>query len=309
MEIELDVKDVKNEIEIVKKDEDKISEVKNDKPECSKLEIKNSEIKNAKDDEIKRCDESGTNFANHESEKLEIDNYDAKSDLYSILDPEESCTTQLKPVHEFIDINNSKFCFHPDIKDRIFKRKMKNGISSVVKMSKIPKKVKQYYYEEIMKTDPPKNRDKGQLNLDVSPNEAWTSKTMVDKIARYETVRPPPGMEEVGTRFLEYNESFFDYIEFVPSTPGPGKIANDPTNGDMHNPTTKMKNFRYQYGHDWLDIMVFLPEKVLEADNTLQRSLYIWVVDQEIIFTILMVTKDEKVISRIQIWIFIIKIV
>ena len=100
VEIELDVKDVKNEIEIVKKDEDKISEVKNDKPECSKLEIKNSEIKNseienAKDDEIKRCDESGTNFDNHENEKLETDNYDTKSELYSILDPEESCTTQL----------------------------------------------------------------------------------------------------------------------------------------------------------------------------------------------------------------------
>ena len=70
-------------------------------------------------------------------------------------------------------------------------------------------------------------------------------------------------MEDVGPRFLEYNESFFDYIEFVPSTPGPGKIANDPTNGDMHNPTTKMKNFRYQYGQDWLDVMVFIPEKIL----------------------------------------------
>ena len=81
VEIELDVKDVKNEIEIVKKDEDKISEVKNDDTGCSRFEIKNSDIKNSKDDEIKRCDESGTNFVNHENEKLEVDNYDMKSEL------------------------------------------------------------------------------------------------------------------------------------------------------------------------------------------------------------------------------------
>ena len=56
----------------------------------------------------------------------------------------EPSVSLLKPIHEFIDLNNSKFCFHPDIKDRLFKRKMKNGISSVVKMSKIPKKVKQW---------------------------------------------------------------------------------------------------------------------------------------------------------------------
>ena len=97
VEIELDVKDVKNEVEIVKNktDEDKISEDENSKSGCSRYEIKNSEIKNSTDDNIKRNDEYGTNFGNNESEKLEIENSDAKSDLYSILDPEESSTTLL----------------------------------------------------------------------------------------------------------------------------------------------------------------------------------------------------------------------
>ena len=92
---------------------------------------------------------------------------------------------------------------------------------------------------------------------------------MTEKIARYENiVRPPPGMEEIdGTKKLEFHESFFDYIVFEPSTPGPGKIPNDPTNGDMHNPASKMRSFRYQVYNEWLDVLVFLPENILNFTN------------------------------------------
>ena len=82
---------------------------------------------------------------------------DLDQEIYSILDPEDS-TTIFKPVEEFLNIGNSgKYCHHEQIPNRIFKRRWKNGLPSVIKKAKIPKQVKQYYYEHIMKTDPPKN--------------------------------------------------------------------------------------------------------------------------------------------------------
>ena len=124
-----------------------------------------------------------------------------------------------------------------------------------------------------MKTDPPKNRDKNQNSWNQSfqdmLHDGWTNKTMTDKIARYENVvRPPPGMEEINvTKNLEFHESFFDYIAMEPSTPGPGKISNDPTNGDMRHPSSKMRSSRYQVYNEWLDVPVFLPENILKFTN------------------------------------------
>ena len=84
-------------------------------------------------------------------------------------------------------------------------------------------------------------------------------------------IPPPPGFKtehEQSTKVLEFHESFFDFIEFVPSVPGPGKIRNDPTNGDMHSPVSNMKSFRYQIDDEWLDVMVFLPENILKVEKS-----------------------------------------
>ena len=319
-------------------------------------------------------------------------NPDKDADLYTILDPEDFDHSMIKPVDEFINLEGfENYCYHPDIKHRIYKKKNKEDTQIIIKVSKIPKTVKQFYYEHIMKTNPPKNRVKnakstGQnvedvFNYDLVKNDwmkleiakfqkhlkkcsinytkidfkcliefirlektfnnqyktedmysavenknfnftkgvpkDWESYTLwskdenlmmdiihdekyeilntnvettydawkklvlynikfpCDEISRsfikQELIRKlipsPPGIStKEGINMLNFNENFLDYNDMIPSTPGPGKIQNDPTNGDLNSFVNNQKSIRYQMGEDWIDIMTFVPEQVRKMD-------------------------------------------
>ena len=312
-------------------------------------------------------------------------NLDKDADLYTILDPEDFDHNIFKPVEEFINLDGFEgYCYHPDIDHRVYKKKYKDEGPIIIKVSKIPKSVKQFYYENIMKTNPPKNRDKNDtvfnhemikndwmkteivkfqkhlkkrkvhytkidvkcliefiklektfnnqyksealyscaenknfqfttgvpddwesytlwgkdeslmmdiihdekyvyLNTDIKNTyDAWKGlnfyniKFPCDEISRSyfkeelikKLVRTPPGIpEKESTRILKINENFFEYLEMKPSTPGPGKIPNDPTNGDVFSKNNQ-KTFRYESDENWIDVMTFIPENVRSMENS-----------------------------------------
>ena len=324
-----------------------------------------------------------------ENETPKIPNLEKDDDVFTILDPEELSGVPHKPPEQFINIDTSdKYCYHPDIPHRIFKRRMKNGTPLVVKIAKIPKWIKQHYYEHIMKTEPPINRTKSPNHPKVFYLDPSENKWMADELAKIEKyvnkhkikydrneveelmnlirleltfnpsyktedlhgciknknfkftevpddwdkvtfwernpkammdmvldeqyikykkdvnstynvwknlsfndmsilqypdpvkikaeviskmIPPPPGIEDFhGTKNLKQHESFFDFLDFKPSVPGPGKVLNDPTNNDINNPVTKMKSFRYYENNDWVELLVFVPHQVekLDKDST-----------------------------------------
>ena len=107
-------------------------ESKKDESEKDGSKLDESEKDKNKKDEFNNEDNG------NENGKVDLD-----QEIYSILDPEDS-TTILKPGSNFLNIGNSeKYCHHEQIPHRIFKRRWKNGLPSVIKMAKIPKQVKQ----------------------------------------------------------------------------------------------------------------------------------------------------------------------
>ena len=81
------------------------------------------------------------------------------SDNMSILDPDDGTgTPPLRPTDEYKCIGNTRYCYHPDFLNRLFKLKSKQGTLTPTKALKVPKHVKNTYFGEIIKRSPPKNK-------------------------------------------------------------------------------------------------------------------------------------------------------
>ena len=84
------------------------------------------------------------------------DNQKKDDDDISILDPDDGMESPaIEPSSEYIPIEGTRFSYHPRIKDRLYElRTDKNEKLVPIRVSRVPRQIKQKYYD-IVKRDPP----------------------------------------------------------------------------------------------------------------------------------------------------------
>ena len=81
------------------------------------------------------------------------------SDNMTTLDPDDGTESPpLRSADEYTCIGNTRFCYHPEFLNRLFRLKPKQGKLTPIRAYKVPKHVKNTYYNEIVKKSPPKNK-------------------------------------------------------------------------------------------------------------------------------------------------------
>ena len=81
------------------------------------------------------------------------------SDNMTTLDPDDGTESPpLRSADEYTCIGNTRFCYHPEFLNRLFRLKSKQGKLTPIRAYKVPKHVKNTYYNEIVKKSPPKNK-------------------------------------------------------------------------------------------------------------------------------------------------------
>ena len=64
----------------------------------------------------------------------------------------------MRSADEYTCIGNTRFCYHPEFLNRLFRLKSKQGKLTPIRAYKVPKHVKNTYYNDIVKKSPPKNK-------------------------------------------------------------------------------------------------------------------------------------------------------